>query len=162
MTDLRTYYTSAGSPAQKSEAPANDNLNTFMQMNPATGFLAFEIFSDSPVTGRLPIPNARITISKRLNGENYFFYRNLTTDASGEATPVSLPTVSREVSLRPGGGRAFATYHVSVEAPGFQRRDVYDVQIFEGITSVLRLPMRQGAGNAVPGAEQTELFRSEG
>lgn len=151
MIDYKTYQTSTVSVAQNSESPIEEYFNTYLQLNPAIGYLTFEIFHDSPVRGRVPVPNARITISKLL-GDDYYISKIIRTDADGETDPLPLPTVSRDVSQRPGEGRVNTDYNISVEAPGFLRKDIFDVQIFDGITSVQRVPLQQsvtsGSGQA--------------
>lgn len=144
MTEHKTYQASAVSSAQNNTATMSDYFTSYMQMNPGIGYLTFEVFNNSPITGRVPVSNAKITVSKLL-GNDYYISKILKTDANGETEPLPLPTVSRSVSLKPGEGRAYTTYHVSVEAPGFQKQDIYDVQIFEGITSVQRVPLQQAA-----------------
>lgn len=145
MTENKTYRASAVSPAQNNTtSTVSDYFTSYMQMNPGIGYLTFEVYNNSPITGRVPVPNAKITVSKLL-GDDYYISKILKTDVNGETEPLPLPTVSRSVSLTPGEERAYTTYHVSVEAPGFQKQDIYDVQIFEGITSVQRAPLRQAA-----------------
>ena len=146
MIDYKTYQTSTVSVAQNNESPIEEYFNTYLQLNPAIGYLTFEVFHDSPVRGRVPVPNARITISKLL-GDDYYISKIIRTDVDGETDPLPLPTVSREVSQKPGEGRVNTDYNVSVEAPGFLRKDIFDVQIFDGITSVQRVPMQQSSAN---------------
>jgi len=155
MIDYKTYQTSTVSVAQNNESPLEEYFNTYLQLNPAIGYLTFEVFHDSPVRGRVPVPNARITISKLL-GDDYYISKIIRTDADGETASLPLPTVSREVSQKPGDGRVNTDYHVSVEAPGFLRKDIYDIQIFDGITSVQRVPMQQSAPS---GSGQTGTAR---
>jgi hypothetical protein len=92
------------------------------------------------VRGRIPVKNARVTIS-RLLGDDYYLSKIVSSNENGETEPVVLPTVSRELSLKPGEGRAFTAYRASVEAPGYQRQDIYDIQIFDGITSIQNVNM---------------------
>jgi len=123
----------------------SEYFNTFMSANPSTGTIVFEVHQDSPVRGRIPVPNALVTISRPLGG-NYFISKVVITDENGETEPVELPTVSRERSLRPGEGRASTTYRASVEAPGYRRQDIYDIEIFDGITSVQHVDLQLNAG----------------
>lgn len=158
MIDHKTYQTSTVSVAQNNEAPIAEYFNTYLQLNPAIGYLTFEVFNDSPVRGRVPVPNAKITISKLL-GDDYYISKIISTDDDGETKPVPLPTVSREVSMQPGEGRVNTNYNISVEVPGFIRKDIYDVQIFEGITSVQRVPLQQSApsGSAQAGPARISM-----
>lgn len=145
MDDHKTYY---GLHATKTqiESPITEYLNTYLSENPEVGYLVFDVHQNSPVRGRIPIPNAKITISKLL-GEDYYFSKIITTNENGETVPVPLPTVSRELSLKPGEGRVYSTYQASVEAPGYQRQDIFDVEIFEGITAVQHVDLQPIAAN---------------
>lgn len=116
-------------------------FTSFLNMNPETGYLAFEVHEDSPVRGRVPVPGARVTVSKPLGG-GFYFSKIVETDENGWTEPIPLPTVSRDLSLRPGEGRVFTTYHASVEAPGYERQDLFEIQIFDGITSVQHVALR--------------------
>ena len=69
MIDYKTYQTSTVSVSQNNESPIAEYFNTYLQLNPAIGYLTFEVFNDSPVRGRAPVPNARITISKLLGDD---------------------------------------------------------------------------------------------
>lgn len=119
----------------------SDLLQTYLNENPETGYLTFEVYQESPIQGRLPIPNAKITISKYL-GDGFYYSQIITTNQDGETDPIPLPTVSRELSLIPGNARVYATYNASVEAPGFFRNDIYDIQIFDGITAIQRVNLQ--------------------
>lgn len=120
--------------------PVTEFFQSFMSSNPGSGAVVFEVHEDSPVKGRIPVKDARITVS-RLLGNDYYLSKIVTTNENGESDPAVLPTVSRELSLKPGEGRVFATYHASVEAPGYRRRDLFDIQIFDGITSIQHVNM---------------------
>lgn len=134
MTDHNIYHSQAVSKVQN-EPPISELFNTFISANPGSGSVVFQVREDSPVRGRVPVANAKITIS-RLLGNDYYISKIITTNANGESEPVMLPTASRERSLRPGEGRSSMTYRASVEAPGYQRQDIYDIEIFDGITSI--------------------------
>ncbi len=157
MIDQKTYHRSAVSKAQN-ESSISEYIDTFLTMNPKLGSLVFDVHQNSPVRGRIPIRNAKVTISKLL-GDDYYLSKITMTDENGETKPVQLPTVSRELSLKPGEVRVYSTYRVSVEAPGFQRRDIYDVEIFDGITAVQHVvlePETAGGGAQTASAEGME------
>ncbi len=143
MVDHKTYY---GLPVSKTqnESPISEYLNTYLSENPKIGYLVFNVFQNSPVRGRIPIPNAKITISKLLE-DDYYFSKIIMTNENGETVPVHLPTVSRDLSLKPGEVRVYSTYQASVEAPGYQRQDIFDVEIFEGITAVQNVVLQTSA-----------------
>ena len=145
MINNKTYQVLSVSKTQN-ESPISDYFNTYLSMNPKIGNLMFEVHYDSPVRGIIPIPNAKVTISKLL-GDDYYLSKVITTNDNGETEPIQLPTVSRDLSLKPGEGRVFSTYQASVEAPGYIRKDIYDVQIFEGITSVQNINLQPSPAN---------------
>lgn len=156
MTDRGTYHSSNVLSAQQNEPSMSEYFTAYLQENPGIGYLTFEVYDDSPVRGRVPVPDAKVTISKPLGGD-FYISKMIMTDQSGETEPIALPTVSRERSMTPGGERAYTSYYVSVEAPGFLRKDVYDVQIFEGITSVQRVPLQQGTQSRGAGADLARI-----
>lgn len=161
MTDRRTYDSKNVSSAQNGEPSMSEYFDSYLQMNPGTGYLTFEVFNDSPVRGRVPVSNAKITVSMPLGGD-YYISKIITTNESGETDPLALPTVSRDISLQPGGGRAYTPYYASVEAPGFARKDIFDVEIFEDITSVQRVPLQQIARSGGAGSGPVRFQQSEG
>ncbi len=139
MSDHNIYRSLAVSKAQ-TVPPVSEFFNNFMSTNPGSGAIVFEVHEDSPVRGRIPIANAKVTIS-RLLGDDFYLSKIVTSNANGETDPVVLPTASRALSLKPGEGRVFETYRASVEAPGYQRQDIYDIQVFDGITSIQHVNM---------------------
>ncbi len=155
---VKTYYGPPVTKVQNNEVPVSEHFRTYLQMNPVIGYLTFEVFNDSPVRGRVPVPNAKITVS-RLLGDDYYLSKIMVSDASGETAPLPLPTVSREISQSPGQGRAFSSYQVSIEAPGYLRKDIFDVQIFEGITSVQRVELEGNGSGGTRSAGMAGSFR---
>ena len=136
----------------------SDLLQTYLNENPEIGYLTFEVYQESPIEGILPVPNARITISKDL-GDGFYYSKVITTNQDGETDPIPLPTVSRELSLIPGNARVYATYNVSVEAPDFLRNDIYNIQIFDGITAIQRVNLKPFTENGMAQAKQLNHFR---
>jgi hypothetical protein len=140
------YRTSSVSKTQN-EPTLHDYINNFMNENSKTGAVVFEVHNDNPVRGRIPVPNAKVTLSTLLGGD-YYLSNIAATNANGETDPILLPTVSRDLSLRPGENRVFSSYRASVEAPGYQRQDIYDIQVFDGITTIQHINLLP-----VPGAQ---------
>lgn len=148
MNDHQTYHgpimAAAGpdvSAAQNTEQPYSyfttqpySYFTTFLNENPKIGYLVFEVYEDSPVKGRVPVPNARVTVSRPLGG-GFYFSKIVETDENGETEPIPLPTVSRDFSLKPGGGQVSTAYQASVEAPNYIRQDIHYIHIFDGITT---------------------------
>jgi len=112
----------------------NALLNNYMNDNPKIGYLSFDVYQDSPVEGRVPIPNAVITVSQDL-GYGYYFANVAATDDSGETEPISLPTLDRSLSLSPGQEKVCSFYNVHIQAPGYNPADFYGIQVFDGITT---------------------------
>lgn len=146
MSDI--YRTSSASKTQN-EPTLHDYITNFLNENSKTGAVVFEVHNDNPVRGRVPVPSAKVTLSTLLGGD-YYLSNIATTNASGETDPILLPTVSRDLSLKPGEIRVFSTYRASVEAPGYQRQDLYDIQVFDGVTTIQHINLLPAPG-AQPG-----------
>jgi hypothetical protein len=161
--NYKTYHGSIVS-ASGSNVSATQNVDqpysyftNFLNMNPEIGYLVFEVHEDSPVRGRVPVPNARITVSKPLGG-GFYFSKIVVADENGETEPIPLPTVSRDLSMRPGEEQVFTSYQASVEAPGYARQDIRDIQIFDGITSVQHVNLQPSAGSSGARPAGTGIF----
>jgi hypothetical protein len=122
----------------------------FLRENPKIGYLVFDVHENSPVKGRVPVPNARITVSRNLGG-GFYFTKIVETDENGETEPIPLPTVSREYSQKPGGGQVSTDYQASVEAPGYTRQDIYYIHIFDGITTNQHVALQPNGDSLQPG-----------
>lgn len=110
-------------------------LDLYFDSNPRVGDLVFQVSQQSPLEGLLPAPNAKVTVSKPL-GNDFYVSKILTTDADGKTKPIALPTVASEVSLAPGDQNPFSTYNASIELQGFPNVDIFDIRVFENITSI--------------------------
>ncbi|MDF3000053.1 MAG: hypothetical protein K0Q48_172 [Bacillota bacterium] len=124
------------------ESPVPEYFDTYLKMNPVTGYLTFEVYELSPIRGRIPIPGAKVTVSKLL-GDDYYLSKVMTTDGNGETEWLSLRTVSKDQAQRPEERNAFTNYYASVEAPGYQKKYIYDIQIFEGVTTLQQMELLQ-------------------
>ena len=141
-----TYIAPHPHPETQNELTLRDYINNFLNENSKTGAVVLEVHNDNPVKGRVPVPNAKVTLSTLLGGD-YYLSNIATTNASGETDPILLPTVSRDLSLKPGETRVFSSYRASVEAPGYQRQDLYDIQVFDGITTIQHINLLPAAGS---------------
>ena len=83
----------------------------------------------------LPVEGADVRIHGAIpeNSDIHYF---LTTDRSGLAERVTLPTPSRALSLTPGNPAGFANYDVEVFKNGFYPAVFRNVPLFPGINSV--------------------------
>ena len=116
-------------------------LNDYMLDNPKTGYLDFSVYFESPVSGLIPLQNAVVSISKEL-GDGFYIVKMVLTDENGETGLISMPTVDKSKSMSPiNGTDAYSVYNARIEAPGFQTRDYYGIQIFEGITTTQNVNM---------------------
>lgn len=113
----------------------------------ATGYLTLQTRTAHDA---VPLAGAKITV---LDNWNNILY-TLTTDESGETASVALDTLDKRFSQDPGfTGTPYFTYHVLVEAEGFQPLLVSDIPIFDGETATLPLtltPLQPGARSAAP------------
>ncbi len=117
------------------DSPFFELLEEYLDQHPKTGYLVFQVIQESPLQGRIPIPNAKITVSKDMGGE-HFISKVLTTNADGKTDPLALPTVSAELSRTPSDGEIYAKYNATISAPNYVTKNIYDIPIFEGITSI--------------------------
>jgi hypothetical protein len=116
-------------------SPFFDFLEQYLDEHPKTGYLVFQVTQESPLQGKIPIPNAKITISKNIGGDHYIS-KVLTTNSDGKTEALALPTVSAELSRTPSDGEVYAKYNATISAPNFVTKEIYDIPIFEGITSI--------------------------
>lgn len=123
-------------------------VNNFLENNPKTGYVVFQVFHESPTEGMLPIPNARVTVSKHL-GEGNFVSRILITNTEGKTDPITLPAIQAEPSLPSGNQKAYTTYNARIEAPNFLTKDVLDFQVFDSTTSVQTIVLSPDTNNEV-------------
>ncbi len=122
-------------PDPKNESTISDLLNLYLDDNPETGYLIFQVAQNSETKGLIPIPNAKITISKPM-GNSYFISKVIETDIDGKTKPIALPTVPSYRSQTPEDSRLYSTYNATVEATNYLTTDVYDIRVFDDITSL--------------------------
>lgn len=101
------------------------------------GKIRFEVNSS---LGRIPIANARITIS--FTGGGGGVLQEAETDANGMTGELSLDAPPLEYSMTPTDNQPYAEYNIRVEAPGYEERFFSGVQIFSGETAVQFAAMR--------------------
>lgn len=122
-------------PDPKNEPNISDLLNLYLDDNPETGYIVFQVAQNSEMKGLIPIPNAKITVSKPM-GNSYFVSKVIETDIDGKTKPIALPTVSSYRPLYPEDGRLYSTYNATVEATNYLTTDIYDIRVFDNITSL--------------------------
>jgi peptidoglycan hydrolase-like protein with peptidoglycan-binding domain len=97
----------------------------------------------------MPVPGAQVTIESQ--GQTVYSFK---TDASGRTEPVKLNAPDASHTMSPADpGPYYATYDVTVSAPGYGSHTERGVQIYDGLYSVLPTDLRPGEGateSAVP------------
>ena len=105
--------------------------------SPYTGNLTINVTSSQ---GLLPIQNASITIS--LTGAPENILETATTNASGQAQNISLPTPSPNYSAEPGQPMPYSEYNITVTAPGYESVTVSGTELLPDVTAVQPISMR--------------------
>lgn len=83
----------------------------------------------------LPVEGADVRISGADEGNKSIHYF-LTTDRSGLAEKVSLPTPAVSLSLSPGIVAGFSDYNIEVFKQGYYPVTFLNVPLFPGVTSI--------------------------
>ena len=83
----------------------------------------------------LPVEGADVRVSGADEGNRSIQYL-LTTDRSGLAERIPLPTPAVSLSLSPGGVAGFSDYNIEVFKQGFYPVTFLNVPLFPGITSI--------------------------
>ncbi|WP_027398170.1 hypothetical protein [Anaerovorax odorimutans] len=148
--------------SEQQSQPSNNNefytlLQEYLNGNPKTGYLVFQITQDSPLQGTVPIANAKITVSKMI-GNNYFVSRVVTTNEDGKTIAIPLPTVDADLSLNPENIKPYATYSAIIETEGFLSTGAFDIPIFENITSIQPITLIPNPSGDRIFANQPKLF----
>ena len=113
-------------------------LSEFEAKNNCGGTLQFWVFTASEA---LPIENASIVVSTRINGRDHEMYSALTNN-SGETGAQTLPAPSKELSQSSRNSvQPFALYDASVEKEGYAKVILRDIPIFDGVQSIQRVAM---------------------
>ena len=91
--------------------------------------------------GGLPVAQALVRVSGA-EEINRFVNYTLLTDIDGSTKSVSLPAPKRSNSLSPNSnGESFALYNVEVNKDGYYTKNVYGLEIFSGVTTILPVNM---------------------
>lgn len=113
-------------------------FDEFMRANPRQGSVQFRTYT---ARNALPVPGAKITVTKVIGGKPHIFY-TLTTDVSGQTEDVILPAPPVALSQKPDCGvQPYALYDADITAEGFRPVSVRGLPVFEGILSVQRTAM---------------------
>ena len=113
-------------------------VSEFEARNNCVGTLQFWVFTASEA---LPIENAKIVVTSRINGRNHEMYSAI-TDSSGETGAQTLPAPSKNLSQSSENNvQPFALYDASVEKEGYAKVILRDIPIFDGVQSIQRVAM---------------------
>lgn len=98
-----------------------------------TGYL---VVRATTASGALPIENAVVTVYGNQPDFSAVIAR-LRTGNDGLTPKIALTAPPRSLSEAPGNGAAsFATYNLSLHKDGFYPLSLYEVPVFDGVTSV--------------------------
>lgn len=122
----------------------------YIKNNVDIGYLKVSVNS---AVGGMPIPDAKITISKPL-GENLFLSQLVFTDAMGQTPQMPLPTRSTELSQTAEHPVPYTIWNIMAEAPGYNSVIVYDASVFPGVVTTQSFSLKPIEGNAAPQTEQ--------
>lgn len=115
----------------------SSTYNKFMDENSKYGKLRVQTYASAQV---FPIQNAKISVEKEFDDGKHIFAEEY-TDIDGVAENITLPTKSKELSLKPDSPIPYSTYTVKVTHPQFEEITFYNVPIFEGIESLQPVAM---------------------
>ena len=137
--------------------PEYADLDEFLKANVRQGFLRFRTYT---ARNALPVPNARVTVTKVIGGERHTFY-DMTTDESGQTKEVSLPAPPGSLSQTPNSGvQPYSLYDADITAEGFAPVSIRNLPIFEGILSVQRaalIPSSERSGSQIISEKEPDL-----
>lgn len=111
--------------------------NEFLQRNTALGNLKIQA---SRAQSALPTQGIRISVIGRFQDARVLFFDGV-TDGDGLITGITLPAPPIASSLNSRDARRGAVYQVFASHPDFEP-DVYEIEIFEGITSILPVALQ--------------------
>ncbi len=142
--DIRPLVQS-GEPALPAPEREYASLQDFVDVNNRRGTVRFRTYT---ARDALPVPDARIVVSKTIGGKKHVFY-SLTTDKSGQTALISLPAPPKELSETPDSTiTPYSVYDAEITAQGFSTIMVRNLPVFEGITSVQRVALVPDAGQS--------------
>lgn len=136
---MESVTASAQADAQEVESEqAKQSNDSFQENTPKTGYLKVETFIADRAA---PIAGVNILITKIIDGVERIFY-NAQTNESGIINDIRLPAPDASTSLSPDQPFPYATYLLSAAKRGFALVSPTEIQIFEGVKTIGRIPMR--------------------
>lgn len=136
--DLDEMARGTGESISNFPVPEYATIEEFEAGNRGGGSLEFRVFAAREA---MPIENAYVTVSTRINGEDREMF-NARTNSSGETGTRILPAPSRELSQQADNAvQPFALYDATVEKDGYVKVILRDIPIFDGIQSIQSVAM---------------------
>ena len=126
------------SPEQVKAAQSEQSDGDFQENTPKTGYLKVETFIADRAA---PVAGVNILISKIIDGAERIFF-NAQTNESGIINDIRLPAPEARTSLSPDQPFPYATYLLSAAKRGFLLVPPMEIQIFEGVKTIGRVPMQ--------------------
>lgn len=105
--------------------------------NPPVRDMSLGYLQVTATTGRgvLPVRNARVTVSRMVNGEEMLEQTQMTNE-SGMTPIFTLPAVSSVYSQTPGNPAPYTYYTIYVRADGYDTVQLKDVPLYGGSTAL--------------------------
>lgn len=142
------------SPYYNDNEAEYESFDEFLNANPKNGFLRVRSFAADEA---MPIPNARVVVTCRINNSPHVFYDQL-TDSNGVVFGLLLPAPDKGLSSYPTALRPYALYDVEVSHPDFVSVFFKGILIFDGIETI---QLAQLVPLAQAGPIQEEIVISE-
>ena len=98
------------------------------------------IVNVSTARGAIPLADASVTVFDSDAPENPIV-TSVVTDNSGKTPRIALPAPDRDISMRPGNEKPYASYLIEVEKEGYYPVTNSGVPVFSGITSIQPVEM---------------------
>ena len=117
---------------EEGERPTDYGFQEYLNENSGNGFLKVQV---SAGRSEIPVPDARIVVTKKLNGKA-FVLAGVISDINGMTQRISLPAPPASLSQTPGNINPFAVYDVEISRPGYVTVKDIDVPVFDKVLSI--------------------------
>lgn len=117
--------------------PVSGNFQEYLDRNPGVGLIKVQVRAGR---SSIPIPEARVVISKKLENER-FVLADVTTDANGMTGNISLPAPPAYLSQSPGNADPYSFYDIEISHPDYKTVSDRDVPVFDGVLSIQNTAM---------------------
>lgn len=128
-------------PQETQEAPLKEETTDSRIISDGVGNIIVEV---TTARGAIPMEGTDVVID-RLDGNDENGRQELiaveTTNQSGRTRPVSVNTVSKELSLVPGNSEPFSTFYVTAAVTGFEPVKNRPVDVFANEISILKIDL---------------------